>query len=58
LELIFIEKIKTSEMVKTTWLVEVRDFYDKEWIVIDSFITTTPNKYKGLKYKIKKIKQK
>jgi hypothetical protein len=45
-------------MVKTTWLVEVRDFYDKEWIVIDSFITTTPNKYKGLKYKIKKIKQK
>lgn len=38
------------------WLVEVLELYDRENYVADTFITRTPEKYKGSKYRIKKIK--
>lgn len=45
-------------MSKEWYFVEVLQLYDRSYIVVDKFITQTPNKYKGGLYRLAQIKVK
>lgn len=37
------------------YLVEEREFYDREWIVVNTFCTFHPERFKGDRYKKTKL---